>query len=250
MNIIIDNIEQFKTFFDVIYDMSAEVVELQLHIDRMVCTMLDRTKTRFFYVSYESDFFEEYLVEDRDSVTVFVEDLHNLLKSTNKTDILHLKVNDPYLVAEIESKNGNKRVFEFVLPTDYVDSPIPPRAEFPAIFEVDVGVLKQSVKDISLVGTDLFKLIVSDGKLTLTSDNNSSVKYANTVDIATEEEVTKPVSSMYTLNYIAQMLKFEKISKRVTLKLGDSFPLFYTFEDDIMGVTVTGMIAPRISEEE
>ena len=249
MNIVIDNIEQFKVFFDVIYDMSSELVELQLHNDRMVCAMLDRTRTRFFHVQYDADFFSTYDVdENTTSVTVFLEDLHNLLKSTNKKDTLYLEVNDPYLVAKIESENGNTRLFEFVLPTDFVDSPVPPHAEFPAVFEVDTGILKQGVKDIGLVGTDLFIFVVNDGALTLTSDNTTSTKYANTVDIELEESSEK-VSSGFSLEYVAQMLKFDKISKRVKLKLGDDLPIFYTFEDNIMGVSVNGMIAPRISEE-
>lgn len=251
MNIVIDNIEQFKAFFDVIYDMSSELVELQLHTDRMVCAMLDRTKTRFFHVVYNAEFFKCYDIdEDIKSITVFVEDIHNLLKSTNKKDTLYFEVNDPYLVAKIESDNGNKRLFEFVLPTDFVDSPVPPHAEFPAVFEVDTGVLKQSVKDISLVGTDLFKFIVNDGMLTLTSDNESSTtKYANTIEVELEEPSSMVLASAFSLEYVSQMLKFDKISKRVTLKLGSDLPVFYTFEDALMGVTVNGMIAPRISED-
>ena len=38
-NIVIDNIEQFKAFFDVIYDMSSELVELQLLYMWKICTI-------------------------------------------------------------------------------------------------------------------------------------------------------------------------------------------------------------------
>ena len=86
VNIVIENVEQFKTFFNVIYEEATELLELQLHPDRMVCTVLDRTRTRFFHVEYETKFFSLYSVEDMESVVVFVEDLHNLLKSVNKTD--------------------------------------------------------------------------------------------------------------------------------------------------------------------
>ena len=171
------------------------------------------------------------------------------MKSVNKKDTLYLDVNDPYLVAKIESENGNTRLFEFVLPSEFVDSPVPPHAEFPAVFEVDVTTLKQSVKDIGLVGTDLFVFMVNENKLTLTSGKYSTTNYANTVDIELENE-TMPVSSGFTLEYVAQMLKFDKISKKVKLKLGSDMPIFYTFEDPIMGVSVNGMIAPRIAEDE
>ena len=46
-----------------------------------------------------------------------------------------------------------------------------------------------------------------------------------------------------------QMLKFDKICKTVKLKLGEDAPVLYSYKDDLMGVTVSGMIAPRRSEE-
>lgn len=250
MQIVIDNIEQFRAFFDVIYDMASDDVELQLFTDRMTCAMLDRTKTRFFNVDYESRFFNVYAVDDIESVTVSIEDIHNLLKLTNKTDILFLELNDPYLIARIESKNGNKRVFEFVLPSESIVSPTPPHAEFPTIFDVDVSVLKQAVKDIKIIGTDLFKFSINKNLLTLTSDNDVSTKYANMVEVFTEKESDETLTAGFTLDYVSQMLKFDKISKTVQLKFGENFPLFYTFKDESMGVSVNGMIAPRIPTEE
>ena len=52
------------------------------------------------------------------------------------------------------------------------------------------------------------------------------------------------------MDYVEQMLKFDKISKTAQLKFGDNFPIFYTFRDESMGVAVNGMIAPRIPTEE
>lgn len=246
--IVIDNIEQFKTFFEVVYDMSSELLELQLFPERMVCAMLDRTKTRFFHVEYDVDFFDTYDINEFQSVVVFVEDLHKLLKSTNKTDTLILEVNDPYLVAKIISKDGNSRVFEFVLPSDFVDSPTPPHADFPSEFKVNVGALKQGAKDISLIGSDLFVFVVNGDKLIVKTDNEIATKYANEMTINPIKEANG-ISAGFALDYVSQMLGFEKISKTVKFKLGQDLPIFYTFEDDVMGVRVNGMIAPRISEE-
>ena len=254
MNIVIDNIEQFKAFFNVIYDMSSELVELQLYVDRMVCTMLDKTKTRFFHCEYDAKFFDVYSVEDMDSVVIFIEDLYNLLKSCNKTDVLHLEVNESYLIGKIESPNGNSRVFEFVLPMDFVDSPVPPHAEFPTVFKVGVGELKQSAKDISLIGSDLFIFRADEDALNILTDGNIATKYSNRVMVEFEKpintNVEKSVTSGFTLEYVSQMLKFDKVSKTVKIKLGQDLPIFYTFEDEVMGVRVSGMIAPRTSEDD
>lgn len=247
MNIIVDNIKQFKNFFDVIYDMASEVVELQLFPDRMVCNVLDRGRTRFNHVTFDKEFFDEYVVDGVESITVYVEDFYKLLKSCNNKDTLMLDVNDPYLIAKILSDNGNSRIFEFVLPSDYIDSPNPPSMDLPSILECDVGDLKQCVKDIGLIGSELFKFNVSGDNLIVTTDSDLATKYASKIDV--EFEKSDVVSSMFSLEYINQMLKFDKITKTVKLKLGNDMPLFYIFQDTLMGVTVSGMIAPRLSED-
>lgn len=249
MQVIIDNIEQFKVFFDVVYDMASELIELKLLPDRMTCAMLDRSKTRFFHVEYESRFFDTYDVDGEESVTIFVEDMHKLLKSCNKKDTLFMEVNDPYLLVKIVSDNGNSRIFEFVLPSDFVDSPVPPHSEFLAVFDVDVNDLKQSVKDIGLIGSDLIKFVVNGDTLNITTDNDIATSYVCSVGID-DASVDENVSSQFGLNYIGQILKFDKISKSFTMKMKQDFPLFFTFKDELMGVSVTGMIAPILPEEE
>ena len=248
MQIIIDNVKQFKTFFDVIYDMASELVELQLFPDRMVCSILDRSRTRFYHVEYKDEFFDEYIIDEVSSITVFVEDFHKLLKASNDKDTLIIEINDPYLVAKIVSENGNSRLFEFVLPTDFIDSPNPPHLDLPTICECDVGELKQAVKDIGLIGSDLFSFNVTDNGLVILTDKDLATRYANNIDV--EFESSENGTSNFNLEYIGQMLKFDKISKTVMLKLGQDMPVLYAFKDELMGVTVSGMIAPKISEEE
>lgn len=250
MQIIIDNVEQFKAFFDVVYDIASELVELQLFPDRMTCSILDRSRTRFYHVNFDDDFFDMYAIDDVTSIVVFVEDFHKLLKSVNKKDTLYLEINDPYLVGKIESENGNSRIFEFVLPSDFVDSPTPPHIDLPAVFGCDVGDLEQSVKDIGLIGSDLYQFIVDGEYLTVMPSDDISTKYANTIEVELEDPLSETVSCGITLDYVEQMLKFKKINKTVKLKVGKDMPLFYIFEDKLMGVTVSGMIAPRLPEED
>lgn len=248
MSIVIDNVEQFNVFFNVVYDISSELVELQLHPDRLVCAVLDRTKTRFFQVQYDVDFFENYDVTESTSLVVFLDDLYKLLKSSNKTDTLILDANDPYLIAKLQSRNGGSRVFEFVLPSDVIDSPAMPSIDFPIDVEVDVEGLKQGAKDIGLIGTDKYTFVVSKDKMTVMSDPDLATRYVNEIPIDAPD-VDGAVKSSFSLNYIKQMLKFDKITKKVRIKLNDDMPIFYTYQDEIMGIRVDGMIAPLISEE-
>ena len=145
----IDNFEQFKVFFDVVYDIT-ELVELQLFKTHMTCSILDKAHVRFMSVTFQSDFFSSYEIDDVESVTLFAEDLHKIIKSANKIDTVILMTNEDHLVCKFESNNGNSRVFEFVLPADYIESPQPPSISLPVAFELNLSDLKQGIKDLKI----------------------------------------------------------------------------------------------------
>jgi hypothetical protein len=221
-------------------------------MDKLTCSVLDRGRTRFFYVEYDSKFFDLYDVEEVQSVCVFLEDIYKLLKLANKTDTLSLVFKEDVFVAELIS-DGNKRMFEFILPTDFIETPNFPNASLPYKLDLSIKEMKQSVKDISLLGNSIFQLVLSRDTVTLMSDNSaessefSSVKYAQVIE--SEVDIDDVFSIRFNLDYISQMLKFNKISKEVSIEVSEQ-ALFYKLEDDIMGVCVRGMIAPRVEIEE
>lgn len=238
----IDNFEQFKIFFDVIYDIT-ELIEIQLFTDHITCSILDKAKTRFMSVTYQDDFFAVYEKGDEDSVVLFVEDLHKIIKSVSKIDYVLLETNDNYLICKLESDNGNSRVFEFVLPSEFIDSPQPPSINFPASFELNLKDLKQSINDLKVIGSDeiLFKTL--DNTLNISAGIEVTANYVYVINL--QDECVN-VTSRYSINYLEQLLKFNKISKCGTFKIGDDYPIVYSFKDEVMGVEVTGMIAPRL----
>ena len=249
----IDNIEQFKNFFDVIYESSSDALELRLFPDRMVCSVLDRSHARFFHAEFNEDFFDEYVIDDLESVVVDTDDIYLLLNTCNKTDTLSLEIDDPHMVAKISSENGNSRVFEFVLPTDTVDIPSTPHLDLPFEFKCDIVNIKQSVDDITkitkIAGQDLFVFNMINKELNITTSDEANTKYVNIIPVELKSESEFNVSSQFTLEFIKQLTKLNKISKEVTIKLGDDMPLFFTLEDALMSVKVSGLFAPRLSEE-
>lgn len=245
MKIEISNIEQFKNFFDVVYDVASDTIELKFFMDKMTCGILDRGRTRFFYAEYESKFFDVYDVDEVGSVYVSVVDIYNLVKLANKTDVLVIEFLEDIMNAQLTSDNGNKRVFEFAYPSYFSESPNFPQVALPVNMCLEVSDLQQSVKDIELVGTDIFQFVISQDTVTLMSDE-STTKYAQIIN--TDVDIKDVMSVKFTLKYIKEMLNFKKISKEMEIELGEQ-AIIYKFEDDLMGVTVRGMIAPRVEEE-
>lgn len=250
----IDNFDQFKIFFDVIYDIT-DLLELQLFKDHMKCTILDKAHTRFMSVEFKSDFFSVYEVNDVESVTLFAEDIHKIIKSVNKVDNVVLESNDDYLICRIESDNGNSRVFEFVLPSDFIESPQPPSISLPINLTVGLNDLKQGINDLKIVGSNVMRFTAQKDSLIITAgvDINTNYSLKIPVMIETDDEtnyVQDSYSSTFTLDYIEQLLKFNKINKNIELRMGDDYPLLYSVNDEIMGVCVDGLIAPRIEVED
>ncbi|MBP5421704.1 MAG: hypothetical protein J6Y78_04580 [Paludibacteraceae bacterium] len=246
MLLAIDNFEQFRVFFDVVYDVT-DLIELQLFQERMVCSILDKSHSRFMSVEFRKDFFSLYEIDDVESVTLFAEDMYKIIKSARKIDNVILETNENYLICKFESNNGNARVFEFVLPAEYIQSPSPPSLSLPSTFMVSLNDLKQGIKDLKVVGTSEIQFNVQSDLLSLTAGTEVSTNYV--YNIIVDVDVDEHISAKYTLEYIEQLMKFEKINKKVKLSIGNDYPLLYSFEDDIMGVNATGMIAPRIEVE-
>lgn len=237
----IDNFDQFKIFFDVVYDIT-DLIEFQLFDDHITCSILDKAHTRFMSVTFNSEFFSLYEKGDDESVTLFADDLHKIIKSASKLDNVFLETNDTYLVCKLESNNGNSRIFEFVLPSEYIESPQPPSMELPVMFDLELQTLKQSINDLKIIGSNEIMFQTSPDTLSISSGMEVTTNYVSTISIPTEESI----SARYSLEYLEQLLKFNKISKTGFFQLGDNYPLLYSFKDEIMGVEVTGMIAPRL----
>lgn len=239
----IDNFEQFKVFFDVVYDIT-DLIELQLFQTHMKCSILDKSHTRFMNVEFKKDFFPVYEVDDVESVTLFAEDIHKIVKSANKIDNVILETNENYLICKFESNNGNVRIFEFVLPVDHIESPQPPTLSMPVSLMVNLKDLKQGINDLKVVGTKEIQFNVQKDLLSITAGTETTTNYV--YNIIVDNKSDEKLSARFTLEYIEQLLKFEKINKSIKISVGDDYPLLYSLDDEIMGINVSGLIAPRI----
>lgn len=252
MQIVIDNIEKFKIFFDVVYEDAPDIIELQFHADKLVSRVLTKDHTRFFNVEYELDFFENYAVDTVCGISVYSQDIYNLLKLANKKDVLIIDFDESNMMCKLISETGNRRVFEFGLPdNDLGHVPQLPSIDADCVLELNTFDIKQSVKDIALIGTHIFKFVINENSVTYMSDTTLSTDVYSSTKYAQEIETVTGVSDGFYVNfnleYVKEMLKFEKISNVIKLRLSPKV-LIYKFQDDVSGVAVKGMIAPRVEE--
>ena len=241
----ISNIDLFKVFFDVVHEDTGDI-EFQVFSDKIICSLLDKSHTNFYEVEFKEEFFSIFEVEDVESFVIDVDDLYKLLKSLKKSDELLLEVNDFYLIATVTSTNGNRRVFEYGLIDDNQTPPSFPSIGFETEFEVDTSDLKQSVTDLKLIGTGLYKMGVSGDRLFISTNSDARTNYSHEIDIDPEIP-TKLIVSRFNVDFISKMLKFNKLNNIVEIRFGADKPLSYHFNGE--NIFVKGLIAPRFEED-
>jgi len=239
------DIVSFRTFFDVVYD-TVSTIEFKLDPEKLKISLLNKAHTVFYDVEYDKEFFGDYVVDGAESVMIIADDLFKILKSASKNDTLIMESNEDYLICKFESENGNHRIFELPLALDEYNSPTPPVIDCDYSFPILLEDLKQSSTDLDkIVGSKnmRFKLVGSD--LSILAGTDAMTNYVHTLEVEEDGNAEVTVS----LEYINELLKFNKLNKVVELKIGDNIPLQYhiTTPDEL--IRVDGLIAPIMSED-
>lgn len=239
------DINPLRNFFDMIYD-DTTIVEMKLDPTKLSISLLNNSHVAFYSLEISKEFFENYDVNDNESLLIFVEDFHKILKSAGKNDTLFLDSNDSYLICTFEHDNS-RRVFELPLAEDSYNSPAPPSIEYEGVFDVPLDDLKQSVDDLDkIVKTDKFKIVTGNNIMTVLAPTDSMTQYNNMINIDGDYATNVTVS----INYIKQLLKLSRISKVAVFSLGDNLPLTWNISSADELVKISGLIAPIIEQDE
>lgn len=241
----ISDIDSWKNFFDLIHD-TTTVVEMKLDQEKCEMSLLNNSHVCFYMAEYDYDFFDEYIVEDVESVLLFVADFYDIIKTANKKDTIELSTDEASLKIVLEH-DLNRRVFEIPLADDYRDSPNPPDIPVTISFEVDLKELKQPCMDLDkIVKTDRFKMIIEDDILNVVSPDDSMTKYKQEIIINNEGSA----STVVNLGYVLDLQKLSKINDVVKFGVSNDMPLTWDIISVDECVKVKGLIAPIIESED
>lgn len=241
MKIGLNNIEIFQVFFDVVMEYQ-ETVELFANETGIKISLLDRSRSCFYEVLYEKDFFDLFEVNGNEVISLYIEDLYNILKSSTKSDYMELTSDDDFVVVTFENER-NRRVFELVQTHDYGETPPMPSIDLECSFITEMDVLERTFKDTGIINSQSLNMVVNDDELILATPSESQTRYSNNISVASKG-VAK---SKYSVRYLNDLVKFKKISPQLSAELGDNMPLLWSCETN--GVTVRGLIAPLLEVE-
>ena len=205
---------------------------------------MNNSHVAFYDVEYSKDFFDDYQVDDVESVLIFVEDFYNILKSSTKNDVMSLSSQESSLIISFENES-NRRVFEIPLGEDYGQSPVPPSIDYQGSVMVSLEDLKAPVNDLDkIIKTDRFKMILNNNSLKIISPEDSLTQYKHEIDV----ESNNTGNVIINIDYISQLLKLDKVNKVVELKIGNGIPLSWNITSPMEDVKMSGLIAPIIED--
>jgi len=232
-----------KTSFDAISSIVDEV-QMQADTEGLKLDALDRSHITFVHLELKSGVFDMYSCDEPLKINVDTEELMKVLKRGKSDDMLELDVDESNLIINFEGEA--RRTFKIHLIDIEYEPPAPPQLEYPTEFEIPFTLLKNSIQDIDIV-SDKISLIVDEDKFIASAEGEFGDA---TIEYLHGEKIEDNAKSVFSLEKIKEMLKADKFSEAVVLRLGNDMPLNLSLKMASDEGELSFLLAPRIESEE
>jgi proliferating cell nuclear antigen PCNA len=242
-SILTDSISTVAELIDEgIFKLTKEGISL-VAADRAMVAVVD------FFMS--SDAFEKYELDKEQSIGINIINLLSVLKRAGSGDKVTVALQDNKLEVLIEGKSKRR----FVIPLlDIAPEEVPPvdQLEFTSQVSLKPDVLQSGVEDAE---------IVSDSVVVETSPNSFLMRAEGDIsrtelelksgdEPLLEVKASGSVRARYPLDYLKKMMKAAKLSDVVRIKYAQDYPMKMEFETSDKKVSLSFVLAPRVSESE
>ncbi len=169
--------------------------------------------------------FDNFEVTESVVLGVDLERLNTIVKRAGSNDMITLSLDEDKNMLKIKIKNTSTRTFSLPL-IDVSDEDLKvPSLDFPSSVEVHPNILKEAIKDAEIV-SDHVTLKTDENNLYISAKGdlgNVSVKVLK--DDAIAFMSGGEVSSMFSLEYLVDMMKASDLADTVKINLGDNIPV-------------------------
>jgi len=198
-----------------------------------------------------SDAFEGYDTNEMVKLGVDLDEMDSIMSRANKSDKSVLEYDEEGNCLRLEFRGASTR--KFTLPLLEIDEEeLPePELDFTAEAKVTAGVIKEGLKDASLVG-DNVKFTISDDAFVMSSesDTSSAEMRLSEGDEGLEGLSAEGSSSaMYNIDYLENMVKSASSGDVVEINHGNDLPIELIFEIADGEGRLRFLLAPRVEAE-
>jgi proliferating cell nuclear antigen len=195
----------------------------------------------------EKEAFEEYEVNEMLTLGIDLDRLNTILKRAGSSDRIELATSEDGGALRITIRNSATRRFDLPLIDVGEEELRVPQLEFPAKVEIDPKILSEGIKDAEIVSDHVTLRCDSEYLYISARGDLGNVEVKVSKEQALSFEVTEPCKSMFSIEYLKDMIKAGDIASTVRINLGNDIPVKLDFLAP--GVALSFLLAPRIESE-
>ncbi|MFT7616252.1 MAG: proliferating cell nuclear antigen [Candidatus Woesearchaeota archaeon] len=241
-----------KFFKESIAIISELVTEARFKIskDGITLVAMDPANVAMVIFKLLPTLFTEYKLEESVDIALNLNNMKQIMKRVGANDVLTLELEDN---AKLKITIAGGAIRRFSLPIIALDEKEQklPNLNFPVTITMPVARLSEAVEDASVVADSLI-MQLNGPKFIVTAVgdlNNAEIEMNGadeTIDIVSE--VTDPVKSRYSIEYLKKMIGGSKVSDLVKIQFSKDYPLRleYVSTDKVQ---LSFILAPRVEHE-
>ncbi len=200
-------------------------------------------------VDYElkKEAFEEFEISEPVVLGLDMERLNTILKRSSPEDRVSLELDEENNQLRIKLRGTAMRTFNLPLIDVSEEELKVPSLDFLAVVEVDPKLVSEGIKDAEVVSDHVTLKVDAKDLYILAKGDLGSAEVKIEKEQATTFEVKKECRSMFSIEYLKDMIRASEIATSVKISLGSNVPVKMDF---LAGAArLSFLLAPRIESE-
>jgi proliferating cell nuclear antigen len=191
--------------------------------------------------------FDKFEVSETLVLGLDLDRLNTILRRAGGGDRISLALDEEANSLRIKFENTSTRTFNLPLIEVSEEELKVPNLNFPCVVELSPSIISEAIKDAEII-SDHVTLRVDKEYLYVTAKGdlgNVEVKVAK--EEAVQFEAQQEAKSMFSIEYLKDMVKASDVASSVRLSLGDNIPVKMDFLAP--NVRLSFLLAPRIESD-
>lgn len=191
--------------------------------------------------------FDEFEVTGPIVLGLDLDRFNTILKRTGASDKISLALDEETNSLRIKFENTSTRTFNQPLIEVSEEELKVPNLDFPSTVELSPSIISEAIKDAEII-SDHVTLKVDPGFLyVLAKGDLGNVEVKVGKEDAVQFEAEKESQSMFSIEYLKDMVKASDVANSVRISIGDNVPVKMDFLAP--SVRLSFLLAPRIESD-
>lgn len=238
----------FKDSISIISDLVNEA-RFKITPDAIELVAMDPANVAMVIFKLLSSCFTEYKVSKKIDLAINLNNLKQILRRVNPTDVLVLEL-DSENKLKLQIKGNTVRTFSLpIIDIEEKEQKIPD-LNFPLNIKAHSVILNDAIEDADIVA-EAVTFLSEPKKFTLLAEgdlSNAKIEMAEGDEIKITSDSQNAVKSKYSIEYLKKMISGSKLADKVTIQFNKDYPLKLDYKV-VDKLHLAFILAPRVENE-